>query len=66
MGPNCVKCFLELYETREDCVFVLVDVFLDETVEGVNVVSWSVLWCESNLTLSQDIVLTKEVFQTAV
>lgn len=34
MMPNQVECFLEIYKTREDLVFVLVDVFLNEGVEG--------------------------------
>ena len=42
------------------------DVFLNEGVEGVDVVSGSVLWCKTNLTLAQDIVLTEEVLQLAV
>ena len=42
------------------------DVFLDEGVEGVDVVSGSVLWCKTNLTLVQDIVLTEEVLQSTV
>ena len=34
-----MECFLEIYKTRAVCVFVVVDVFLDEGVEDVDVVS---------------------------
>ena len=66
MMPNGVECFLEIYKTREDCVFVLMDVFLDEGVEGADVVSGSVLWCKTSLTFAQEILLTEEVLQSAV
>ena len=66
MMPKWVECFLEIYKAREDCVVVLVDVFRDEGVEGVYVVSGYVLWCKTYLTLAQDFVLTEEVLQIAV
>ena len=64
--PNGVKCFFEIYKTRVNFVVVFVDVFINEGVEGVDVVCSSMLWCKANLTLAQDIVLTEEVLQTAV
>ena len=68
-----VECFLEIYKTREDCVFVLVDVFLNEDVEGVDVVSGSLLWSFSLslsvslslcLSLSLSLCLPHELYHT--
>ena len=42
------------------------DVFLDEGVKSVDVVSGSVLWCKTDVTLAQDIVLNEKVLQSAV
>lgn len=58
------NAFLKSTKKREGCVFVVVDVFLVEGVEGVDVVSGSVMWREFDLTLVQDIMLTEEGLQT--
>ena len=63
MMPNESNAFLK--STKQEQI-VLVDMFLDEGVEGEDVVSGSVLCCKTDLTLAQDFVFTEEVLQSAV
>ncbi len=64
--PNRIKCFSEIYETVGGFLPVLVEVLLNEGVEGVDVVCSSMFGCESCLTLAQDVLFTEEVLRSAV
>lgn len=64
--PSCQIDFFEIYKTRDDFPLVLVDMFINEGMEGTDIVCGLMLQCESNLTLAQDIMFSEEALQSAV
>ncbi len=59
--PDGIKSFFKVNKASKDFGFVLVYVFINDSVEGINVVRCSVFGQKSNLTFLQDFVGFKKV-----
>ena len=59
--PNRIKCFWGIDKARLYFGIILVDMFIYQGVQCVNMISHAMFWYESNQAFTQDIVLIKEV-----